>query len=75
MAPDPIYRDVIPTNDSTARDGGEGKQYVAVIGINRYRKWDRLHNAVADAEGVLTAFEKLSEAELMSLAARSRAPR
>jgi hypothetical protein len=33
--------------------------YVAVIGIDRYRAWGRLHNAVRDAEGARDAFVAL----------------
>ena len=33
--------------------------YVSVIGIDRYRAWSRLHNAVRDARGALDAFVRL----------------
>jgi hypothetical protein len=33
--------------------------YIAAIGIDRYSKWNRLHNAVQDARGALDAFIKL----------------
>ncbi|HWO20510.1 MAG TPA: caspase family protein [Kofleriaceae bacterium] len=32
---------------------------MAVIGIDRYREWPRLHNAVSDARGACEAFSKL----------------
>ncbi|HEX8110936.1 MAG TPA: caspase family protein, partial [Kofleriaceae bacterium] len=37
----------------------DGRSVIAVIGIDRYRAWDRLRNAVTDARGVLAAFEDL----------------
>lgn len=37
----------------------DGRRCISVIGIDRYRKWDRLDNAVSDARGVLAAFEDL----------------
>src|SRR3954454_15720484 len=36
----------------------DGRRYISVIGIDRYRTWDRLDNAVNDARGVLAAFEQ-----------------
>jgi hypothetical protein len=36
-----------------------GKSYIAVIGIDRYRGWQRLYNAVADAHGTLRSFARL----------------
>lgn len=38
---------------------GLGKKYVAVIGIDRYRSWNSLSNAVTDAQGALKAFTQL----------------
>ncbi len=37
----------------------EGQQHGAVIGIDRYRAWPRLDNAVSDADGARRAFAKL----------------
>ncbi len=36
----------------------EGRRFISVIGIDQYRTWDRLDNAVNDARGVLAAFEQ-----------------
>lgn len=36
----------------------DGRRCIAVIGIDRYRAWPSLDNAVNDARGVLTAFEQ-----------------
>jgi uncharacterized caspase-like protein/very-short-patch-repair endonuclease len=38
---------------------GEGQLHVAVIGIDRYRGWPLLHNAVSDARGACEAFATL----------------
>lgn len=37
----------------------EGRRCISVIGIDRYRRWNPLDNAVNDARGVLSAFEDL----------------
>lgn len=37
----------------------DGRRCISVIGIDRYRRWNRLDNAVSDARGVLSAFEDL----------------
>ncbi|MBC7975461.1 MAG: caspase family protein [Myxococcales bacterium] len=37
----------------------EGRRYISVIGIDRYRRWNPLRNAVNDARGVLAAFTRL----------------
>lgn len=36
-----------------------GRTWAAVIGIDRYRAWQQLNNAVNDARGVLKVFEEL----------------
>lgn len=36
----------------------EGRRCISVIGIDQYRTWDPLDNAVNDARGVLAAFEQ-----------------
>ncbi len=41
------------------RTKGLGKKYIAVIGIDRYRAWPQLSNAVTDAQGALKAFTQL----------------
>lgn len=38
---------------------GDGRRCISVIGIDRYRRWDPLNNAVGDARGVAAAFEEL----------------
>jgi very-short-patch-repair endonuclease len=48
--------EVPPGGDDRVLDG---RQYISVIGIDRYRRWERLDNAVSDARGVLAAFEDL----------------
>jgi uncharacterized caspase-like protein len=53
-----VFRDVaVPQAVSAGRP--RGKSYIAVIGINQYRGWQRLYNAVADAQGVLRDFTRL----------------
>jgi hypothetical protein len=37
----------------------DGRQMIAVIGIDHYIEWPRLHNAVADARGALQLFQRL----------------
>jgi uncharacterized caspase-like protein len=53
------YRDVVSAEQQPSRDAREGRAYVAVIGIDRYRTWNRLYNAVSDAEGALRLFARL----------------
>lgn len=62
-------RDVGLTYEAPRLRTGGGKQYVAVIGIDRYRdhNWERLNNAVRDARGVLAAFERLGFEKLGAL--------
>jgi uncharacterized caspase-like protein len=54
-----IYRDVVPSEMQPSRDEREGNAYIAVIGIDRYRTWNRLYNAVNDARGALRLFAGL----------------
>lgn len=44
----------------------DGRRCISVIGIDRYRRWDRLNNAVGDARGVLTAFESFGFASVVA---------
>jgi uncharacterized caspase-like protein len=37
----------------------DGRKCISVIGIDRYRRWPALNNAVGDARGVLDAFQQL----------------
>lgn len=36
-----------------------GRRWIVVIGIDRYRRWGRLSNAVADARGARELFNRL----------------
>lgn len=54
-----IYRDVASSKGRPSPTAREGRAYVAVIGIDRYRTWDRLYNAVSDAKGALKLFAGL----------------
>src|SRR5882672_2727883 len=54
-----IYRDVASSEGRSPRTAREGRAYIAVIGIDRYRTWDRLYNAVGDAQGALKLFAGL----------------
>jgi Caspase domain len=53
------YRDIssdpAPAKDTVA----EGRKVVAVVGIDRYRAWPALNNAVSDARGALRVFQHL----------------
>jgi len=40
-----LVRDVVATHDARTRQDARGKSYVAVIGIDRDRNWQRLDNA------------------------------
>ena len=51
-------RDITPDNDSKGRVV-EGRKVVVAIGIDRYRAWPTLHNAVNDAQGALHVFQRL----------------
>src|SRR5215510_637390 len=53
------YRDIVFPEQQPSRDAREGRANVAVIGIDRYRTWNRLYNAVSDANGALRLFSGL----------------
>jgi len=53
------YRDVVALGQQPFRDARDGRAYVAVIGIDRDRTWNRLYNAVSDARGALRLFAGL----------------
>jgi caspase domain-containing protein/PEGA domain-containing protein len=53
------HRDIGEVEAPTASEGAAGRQVIAVIGIDRYRQWPALHNAVSDAEGALRMFRRL----------------
>src|SRR5262245_15986161 len=59
MKDSPTYRDVVASEQRAPGDARQGRAYVAVVGIDRYRTWDRLYNAVGDARGALTLFAGL----------------
>ena len=51
-----IYRDAVPSEEQASPDTRKGRAYIAVIGIDCYRAWNRLYNAVSDAKGALQLF-------------------
>lgn len=59
MKPAGTYRDVDSVEPQLVRDAPAGRSYIAVIGIDRYRVWNRLYNAVSDANGALKLFSDL----------------
>jgi len=48
--------EIPPRQDVSTEDG---RKCISVIGIDQYRRWPTLGNAVSDARGVLAAFEQL----------------
>jgi formylglycine-generating enzyme required for sulfatase activity len=50
------YRDMAAPEESTTDIARSGRLCIAVIGIDHYRAWNRLYNAVSDARGVLNVF-------------------
>jgi uncharacterized caspase-like protein len=53
-------RDIAAEIDPVEHRGSRpGRMHIAVIGIDRYDAWGRLHNAVNDANGVLNLFLRL----------------
>jgi hypothetical protein len=59
MTPTSSYRGLDAPREHLTRDADRGRMYVVVIGIDRYRAWGSLHNAVRDATGALDAFQRL----------------
>jgi very-short-patch-repair endonuclease len=53
------YRDIELFEAPVSHQNVRGRDYIAVVGIDRYRAWSPLHNAVRDARGALNAFVKL----------------
>jgi hypothetical protein len=53
------YRDIAVENRQAQHYTRRGRAYIAVIGIDRYRAWNRLYNAVSDANGALALFVRL----------------
>lgn len=52
-------RDVVAGDLPSKASAAPGRNRVAVIGIDRYRSWPVLNNAVRDAQGALRLFEYL----------------
>ena len=53
------FRDVELSEEPAPDDGIDGRAYVAVVGIDRYRAWSPLCNATNDARGALNLFTAL----------------
>jgi uncharacterized caspase-like protein len=53
------YRDVSDRSSFPDTHVTGGRKAVVAVGINRYRSWPRLDNAVNDANGALAVFERL----------------
>src|SRR5215510_8890966 len=59
------FRDIDSQRDVSASSrhlplwSNSGRMWIAVIGIDRYRAWGRLHNAVSDARAALKLFLQL----------------
>ena len=64
-----VGRDIGPLQDQgvRAKPRHQGKQYVVVIGIDRYRSQPKLSNAVSDARGAQQAFCNLGFETQMTL--------
>ena len=58
MEPRHVFRDVVQPDERSLDDAPDGRAYVAVVGIDRYRAWSPLHCAVNDARGVMRQFMK-----------------
>jgi len=53
------HRHIIAAGVPTLASAPAGRKRIAVIGIDRYRSWPALNNAVHDAKGALRLFEHL----------------
>jgi hypothetical protein len=53
------FRDVASPDEPALQPIADGRTCIAVIGIDRYREWNRLGNAVSDALGALKLFKEL----------------
>jgi Caspase domain len=58
-----VFRDADEV-DPVISGSGSGRRVIAVIGVDRYRDWPLLSNAVSDARGALSAFKRLGFEEL-----------
>jgi hypothetical protein len=74
----PVYSsaqtNILNRNNSIANDAypqpEEGKNYLLMIGVNKYTNWNQLHNAVKDCEDIaqtLTTYYQFSEENVVSL--------
>lgn len=57
-----IIADTLPSKERLT----EGRNIIAVVGINRYRAWPFLDNAVNDAKGILGIFQKLGFEQIVA---------
>jgi hypothetical protein len=62
----PLTRNIEPADDAEAEPVSQGRNLIAVIGIDHYAYWPKLKNAVSDALGVQKLFvEKLGFTALL----------
>jgi hypothetical protein len=59
MTANDTYRDIALPDEPNSRDIRGRRACIAVIGIDRYHAWNRLYNAVGDANGALKLFTGL----------------
>lgn len=59
-----LTRDAEPADALPRQDGRNGRMYVVVVGIDRYRAWNKLERAVSDACGARDAFVRCGFTEL-----------
>lgn len=52
-------RDITSVALDSEEEVAEGRKVVAVVGIDRYRAWPTLDNAVSDARGALAVFQQV----------------
>ena len=57
-------RDLGAVEAATPNEASAGRCVVATIGIDRYRHWRPLHNAVSDAGGARALFQRLGFAQI-----------
>src|SRR5262249_44262186 len=58
------HRDVAPASTAKPITPSSGRRVIAVIGIDHYRSWPELGNAVSDACGARSLFQTLDLQEL-----------
>lgn len=68
-----LHRDVAGVSGVAGVDGWvpTGRRYIQAVGIDHYREWRTLRNAVSDARGAAAAFEKLGFTALPPLINRA----